>query len=150
MADGDLADVDQIDVGRAGKRRPAIVVLLVVAPVVAISAWLTLSVFGAVLGIPGLILTVPVAGAAVRAVRRPGDPARIASLAALSLAFAMVVSTGFVLLAVLVWNDVDSTEDWLLVAIGAVWWVGAWWGAVGAQRAGRAAGPRPGGPEPLA
>ena len=114
-------------------RRAALALLIVVAPFLLLGAVLTISLFGAIFGVPLLLVTVPPATIAWRVRTAPSDGMQIGRLAfasalvagALTLAIMAAVAVGL--------DDLDTPLEWGLLAVAVAWTAAAWWIALRAR-----------------
>jgi 4-hydroxybenzoate polyprenyltransferase len=117
-------------------RRAATVILVTVAPFLLAGAALTVSVNGAILGVPVLAVAIPTARTAWRVRQRPEDARRRRRAFVCGLLFASAFVVAVALASVAGWDDLDSAVDlsgYVLAVIGAsaaVWSVYVLWPTV--------------------
>ncbi|MEL6893730.1 MAG: hypothetical protein AAFP84_19215 [Actinomycetota bacterium] len=115
-------------------RRAAFMLLVVVAPFLGLGAVLTISLFGAVFGLPLLLATIPPTLIAWRVRTAPSDSVRLGRFVVASAFVAGVLAVAIVLAAAVARDDLDTTLEWGLLAVAVGWVAAAWWVAFTAQR----------------
>jgi hypothetical protein len=114
-------------------RRAALSLLIVVAPFLLLGAVLTISLFGAIFGLPLLLVTVPPAIVAWRVRTAPSDGMRLGRFAFASALVASALTVAIVAAAALGLDDLDSPLEWGLLAVAVAWIAAAWWIALRAR-----------------
>ena len=114
-------------------RRAALALIIVVAPFLLLGAVLTISLFGAVFGLPLLLVTVPPALIAWRVRTAPSDSMRLGRLAVASALVVGVLTVAIVAAAAVGHEDLDTPLEWGLLAVAVAWVVAAWWVAFTAR-----------------
>jgi hypothetical protein len=114
-------------------RRTALALLIVVAPFLLLGAVLTISLFGAIFGLPLLLVTVPPALTAWRVRTAPSDNIRLRRFAIASAIVAGVITLAIVSMAAVGHDDLDTPLEWGLLAVAVAWLVAAWWVAFTAR-----------------
>lgn len=108
-------------------RRTALALLVVVAPLLLLGVVLTISVFGAVFGLPLLLVTVPPALIAWRVRAAPSDRVRLARFAVASALVAVALTVAIVAAAAVGLDNLDSPLEWGALAGAVAWIAAAWW-----------------------
>lgn len=116
-------------------RRLCLLLMVLIAPFLLVGAALTMSVFGAIFGLPILAASWPVFWSARRARRSPTDPASLNRLTIAAAALSLVLTVGLVVAVILGRDDLDSLVDMSAFAVALMWVVVAWRVALGARRA---------------
>lgn len=106
--------------GSGGSRRWAVVVLVALAPLLLVGTALTVSVYGALFGIPLLVASVPPARRAFRLARRvAGSGDR--RLSTWLFALAAILAIGLVGAVAVGADDLDAAPDVAGLVIAAAW-----------------------------
>ncbi len=105
----------------------ATIELILVAPLVVLGIVLTLSLFGAIFGLPLLAFVVPVALVSTRIRNTPGDLGRRDHFRWASLALAGVMTVVLGLGVAVGAGDVDRVVEYALLSLALAWTTGAWW-----------------------
>lgn len=107
-------------------RRAALALLIVVAPLLLLGAVLTISLFGAVFGLPLLLVMVPPALIAWQVRTAPSDSMRLGGFAFASALVAGALTFAIVSAAVVGHEDLDTPLEWGLLAVAVAWVAAAW------------------------
>jgi hypothetical protein len=107
--------------------------LVVVAPFLLLGAVLTISVFGAVFGLPLLLATIPPTLIAWRVRTAPSDSVRLGRFAVASAFVAGVLTLAIVSAVAVGRDDLDTTLELGLLAVAVGWVAAAWWVAFTAR-----------------
>lgn len=114
-------------------RRAALALLIVVAPFLLLGAVLTISHFGAVFGLPLLLVTVPPALIAWRVRTTPSDSVRVRRVAIASTIVAGALTLAIVAAVAVELDDLDTPLEWGLLAVAVAWVTAARWIALRAR-----------------
>jgi hypothetical protein len=114
-------------------RRAALALLIVVAPFLLLGTVLTVSLFGAVFGLPLLLVTVPPALIAWRVRTTPSDSMRLWRFTIASAIVAGALTLATVAAVAVGLDDLDTPLEWGLLAAAVAWIAAAWWIALRAR-----------------
>ena len=114
-------------------RRAALALIIVVAPFLLLGAVLTLSLFGAVFGLPLLLMAVRPALIALQVRTAPSDSMRLGRFAVASALVTGVLTLAIVSAAAVGHDDLDTPLEWGPLAVAVAWVVAAWWVAFTAR-----------------
>jgi hypothetical protein len=130
-----VADRLSEDAATERVRRAALLLAVLTVPFLIVGAALTVSVFGALFGIPILAGSWLVWRSARRARRAPVDPGARRRLTAAAAAFSVVLSVALGVAVVLGRDDLDAPVDVLGLVVAVGWLAGAWWATAVTVRA---------------
>ena len=116
-------------------RRLCLLLMVLIAPFLLVGAALTVSVLGAIFGLPILAASWPVLRSARRARKSPTDPASLHRLTIAAAGLSLVLTVGLVAAVILGRDDLDSLGDMGALAVALMWVAVAWRVALGARRA---------------
>jgi hypothetical protein len=107
-------------------RRTALWLLVLLAPLLVVGALTTVSVLGAVFGVPLLVLTIPPAVVAWRVRSSPSDPKRLRHLAFASALVAGALTLSLATSLAIGYDDRDTLRDFAALAVETGWAAAAW------------------------
>ena len=112
---------------RQETKQAALAFLIVLAPFVLLGTVLTISLFGAVFGLPLLFATVPPAVVAWRLRSSPTDSQRLHRLTVCAFVVACVLTVALVGFSAVGIEDLDAAGEWALFVLAVGWLAWSWW-----------------------
>ena len=111
--------------------------MLLMLPFVVVGAALTVSLYGAFLGLPLLLVSWMAFRAGRRASRDPEDLATLKRLARDAAVAGALLGAVIVITVIYGWDDLDSVIEFACLVVALAWTAAIWWVAADALRAAR-------------